>query len=228
MVERVMRLWSHDKWTVLTAASASAAMSILQNQTPNLIVLDVCMPVVDGLQFLSIIHRRYPDIQKVALTGFATESYRTACLAAGAELFLEKPRSPEGLESVFATFDELTKCKPDSGFRGVLRSVGLTEIIQMECLNKNSSILRVTAGSTHGLIYICDGNIIHAEAGAVKGESALHKIFSLAGGDFSLKPYAEPPERSIEGQWEFLLMEAAQKRDEAPADRKSTRLNSSH
>lgn len=215
-MERVMRLWSHDKWTVLTASSASAALAILQNQTPNLIVVDVCMPVVDGLQFLSVVHKRYPDIQKVALTGFATEAYRSACLANGAELFLEKPRSSEGLETVFATFDELTKCKPDSGFRGVLRSVGLTEIIQMECLNKSSSVLRVSGGATGGLIYICDGDIIHAEAGAIKGEAALYKIFSLAGGDFSLKPYAEPPERTIEGQWEFLLMEAAQKRDEAP------------
>ncbi len=222
MIERVMRLWSHDKWTVLTAASASAALAILQNQTPNLIVVDVCMPVVDGLQFLSIVQKRYPDVQKVALTGFATESYRTACLAAGAELFLEKPRSSEGLETIFATFDELTKCKPDSGFRGVLRSVGLTEIIQMECLNKNSSILRINAGSTTGLIYICEGNIIHAEAGAIKGEAALQKIFALAGGDFSLKPYAEPPERTIDGQWEFLLMEAAQKRDEAPPPAAST------
>jgi CheY-like chemotaxis protein len=217
MIERVMRLWSHDKWTVLTAASASAALAILQNQTPNLIVVDVCMPVVDGLQFLSIVQKRYPDVQKVALTGFATEAYRTACLSAGAELFLEKPRSSEGLESVFATFDELTKCKPDSGFRGVLRSVGLTEIVQMECLNKNSSILRVNAGGIGGLIFIFEGAIVHAEAGAVKGEPALHKMLSLAGGDFSLKPYTEPPERTIEGQWEFLLMEAAQKRDEAPA-----------
>jgi CheY-like chemotaxis protein len=217
MIERVMRLWSHDKWTVLTASSASAAMSVLQSHTPNLIVIDVCMPVVDGLQFLSIVHRRYPDIQKVALTGFATEAYRTACLSNGAELFLEKPRSPEGLESVFATFDELTKFKPDAGFRGVLRSVGLTEIIQMECLNKSSSILRVVAGGVSGLIYIQEGNIIHAEAGAMKGDTALYKLFSFSGGDFSLRPYAEPPERTIEGSWEFLLMEAAQRRDEAPA-----------
>jgi CheY-like chemotaxis protein len=217
MIERVMRLWSHDKWTVLTASSASAALAVLQNQTPNLVVIDVCMPVVDGLQFLSIVHRRYPDIQKVALTGFATEAYRTACLSNGAELFLEKPRSPEGLESIFATFDELTKWKPESGFRGVLRRVGLTEIIQMECLNHSSSVLRVAAEGVAGLIYISEGAIIHAEAGATKGEGALHKLLGLTGGDFSLNPYADPPERTIDGQWEFLLMEAAQRKDEAPA-----------
>jgi CheY-like chemotaxis protein len=217
MIARVMQLWSHDKWKVLTAPSASAALGVLQHQTPSLIVIDVCMPVVDGLQFLSMVHRRYPDIQKVALTGYATEAYRTACLANGAELFLEKPRSPEGLESIFATFDELTKWKPEAGFRGVLRRVGLTEIIQMECLNHSSSVLRVAAEGAAGLIYIDNGAIVHAEAGLVKGEAALHKLLSLSGGDFSLNPYSDPPERTIEGQWEFLLMEAAQKKDEAPA-----------
>lgn len=216
MIERVMGLWSHEKWKVLTANSASAALALLQNETPNLIVIDVCMPIVDGLQFLSIVHRRYPDTQKVVLTGYATEAYRTACLANGAELFLEKPRSPEGLESIFATLDELTKWKPEAGFRGVLRRVGLTEVIQMECLNQSSSVLKITAPNLTGHIYISEGVIIHAEAGPLKGPDAVYKLLSLAGGEFNLNPYVDPPERSVDAQWEFLLMEAAQKRDEAP------------
>jgi CheY-like chemotaxis protein len=214
-IERLMRLWSHDAWTVLTAPSASTAMALLQQHKPNLIVLDVCMPIVDGLQFLSIVHRRYPDIQKVALTGFATEAYRTACLANGAELFLEKPKSPEAFDSIFHTFDELTKWKPEEGFRGVLRRVGLTEIIQMECLNKSSSLLKVSSPGLSGEIYICDGAIVHAQAGRITGEEAVNSLFTLTGGDFSLNSYSEPPERTIDAQWEFLLMDAAQKRDES-------------
>src|ERR1043165_2151176 len=38
---------------------------------------------------------------------------------------------------------------------------------------------------------------------------------SLAGGEFNLKPFHEPAERTISSSWEFLLMEAARKRDEA-------------
>jgi CheY-like chemotaxis protein len=216
MIERVMSLWSHEKWKTLTANSASAALALLQNESPTLIVIDVCMPIVDGLQFLSIVHRRYPDTQKVVLTGYATEAYRTACLANGAELFLEKPRSPEGLESIFATLDELTKWKPEAGFRGVLRRVGLTEVIQMECLNQSSSVLKVTAPNLTGHIYISGGAIIHADAGSLNGAEAVYKLLSLAGGEFNLNPYVDPPERTVDAQWEFLLMEAAQKRDEAP------------
>jgi hypothetical protein len=167
------------------------------------------------LQFLSIVHRRYPDVPKIALTGFATDAYRTACLANGAELFLEKPKSPDAFDAIFQTFDELTKWKPEEGFSGVLRRVGLTEIIQMECLNKSSSVLRVSAPGITGAIFIADGAIIHAEAGSIKGAEAVNKLFSLTGGDFSLSAYVEPPERTIDSQWEFLLMEAAQKRDES-------------
>jgi hypothetical protein len=136
-------------------------------------------------------------------------------LANGAELFLEKPKSPEAFDAIFQTFDELTKWKPQAGFSGVLRRVDLTEIIQMECLNKSSSVLKVTAPGIAGAIYISEGAIVHAEAGAIKGAEAVNKLFALTGGDFSLNPYVEPPARTIDSQWEFLLMEAAQKRDES-------------
>ena len=57
--------------------------------------------------------------------------------------------------------------------------------------------------------------IIHAEAGNRNGESALNNILSFKGGEFNLKPFIEPPRQSIDGPWEFLLMEAARVRDES-------------
>jgi hypothetical protein len=42
----------------------------------------------------------------------------------------------------------------------------------------------------------------------------LNKILSLRGGEFNLKPFVDPPRQSIDGPWEFLLMEAARVRDE--------------
>ena len=215
MIERIMRLYGKDQWEVLTAPSASSALALLQEQPVNLVVLDVCMPVVDGLQFLSILNRRHPDLQKVVLTGFASEAYRTACLGNGAELFLEKPRTSEAMECIFATLDELSRWKPEAGFRGVLRRVGLMDVIQMECLGRSSSILAITSPSASGNVYIKDGAIIHAEIDQEKGEKAFFHLLSLGSGDFRLNPYTDPPEQSIDAQWEYLLMEAARLRDEA-------------
>ena len=51
--------------------------------------------------------------------------------------------------------------------------------------------------------------------GEKTGEDALNFLLALRGGEFNLKPFVEPAKATIEGQWEFLLMEAARRRDEA-------------
>lgn len=206
--------WSKNSWRIECAASADQAMEILKTRRFDLIVVDVNMPVLDGVQFLGILNRRYPDMKKAGLTGFATEERRSACLANGAELFIEKPRSADGLKSIFVMLDELVTWKPNEGFQGMLRRVGLQDVLQMECLGRNSSLLEVHDRQKRGRIYIEDGRIIHAVMGEETGEVALQKLLSLASGGFQLQPFEPPPMRTIEGQWEFLLMEAARVRDE--------------
>src|SRR5207247_4850135 len=119
--------------------------------------------------------RQYRNLLKVVLTGDATENYRASCLSSGAELFLEKPRDSGGWHSVYATLHELTRFQPEEGFRGVLRRVGLQDVLQMECLARSSSLLKINTGSIEGLVYVKDGQIVHAQAGARAGEEALDR-----------------------------------------------------
>ena len=217
MIERLMGAWSQGEWQIFLAQNSGKALLLLQEHAIDLAVVDVQMPVVDGIQFLALLNRKYPNIQKVTLSAYADEAARTACLAQGAELFLEKPRDPADLELIFSTLRELASGTDPTatGFRGVLRQVSLQDVIQMECLNRNSSILEVSTGKVTGQIFIKDGSIIHAEMGDRNGEAALNKILALRGGEFNLRPFKEPARQSIDGQWEFLLMEAARMRDEA-------------
>jgi CheY-like chemotaxis protein len=215
MIDRLMGNWSQGEWQIFLAQNSGKALLILQEHAIDLAVVDVQMPVVDGIQFLGLLNRKYPNVQKVTLSAYADDAARAACLSQGAELFLEKPRDPADLEIIFATLRELARHKPvSSGFRGVLRQVSLEDIIQMECLNRNSSILEVSARKWQGRIFIKEGSILHAEAAGRNGEAALNKILALQGGEFNLKPFADPPQQSIDGPWEFLLMEAARVRDE--------------
>jgi CheY-like chemotaxis protein len=215
MIQHVVAHRSNDTWEVFVADTAGQALSILQSQPMDLVVIDIQMPVVDGLQFLSLLHRKYPNLQKVVLTGFATEDYRAASLSGGAELFLEKPRTAEGMETILVTLRELARWQPEEGFRGVLRRVGLQDVIQLECLSRHSLVLAVSAGGVHGEIFIKDGAIVHAQLGDQTGEAALYRLLSLPSGEFSFKTFGDPPANTIEGSWEFLLMEAARVRDEA-------------
>lgn len=211
--------WSENRWNIQSATSADQALEILKTQKFDLVVVDVNMPVLDGIQFLRILDRRFPDLKKAALTGYANEERRSACLANGAELFIEKPRSSEGLKSIFVMLEELVTWKQQAGFQGMLRQVGLQDVIQMECLGRNSSVLEIQNRQLTGRIYIEDGRIIHADAGDLKGEAAFQKLLSLSGGSFQLQHFEPPVERSIEGQWEFLLMESARMHDESAGER---------
>ncbi len=206
--------WSHGRWQVYRAQSADQALEILKVQKMDLAVVDANMPVLDGVQFLRLLTRRHPDLKKVMLTGLATEERRSLCLGNGAELFIEKPRSSDGLRSVFVMLDELMTWRPREGFQGMLRKVGLQDVIQMECLGRNSCILEITNQQSSGRIYIEDGSLIHAVVEKLSGEKALQKLLSFTGGSFQLLPFETPPQRTINGPWEFLLMEAARVTDE--------------
>lgn len=217
-VAALMSDLSQGRWEILTAGNASEAFRILQGRAVDLVVLDVEMQAIDGLQVLSLLNRSHPHLPKAVLTGYATDNYRAACLAQGAELFLEKPTHPDGWASVHAALQQLLDFPSERGFRGVLRRVGLTDILQLECLGKSSSVLEVAAGGVMGRIYIERGQIVHAELGEASGEAAFYKLLALPGGQFVVQPFREPPERSIASPWEFLLMEAARLRDELQAE----------
>jgi CheY-like chemotaxis protein len=214
LLGEAMRTYSQGLWEIHLADNTSKALALLQEKPMHLVVVDIHMPVVDGIQFLKLLQRKYPNLPRAVLTGDASEEHRAACQNNGVELFLEKPRTPEGLEIVHATLDELAKWQPETGFQGVLRRVGLQDVLQMECLARSSVILEITARGQTGQIYIQQGSIIHARTDQLKGEEAFNHLLSFEGGQFNLKGFAEPAERTISGSWEFLLMEAARKRDE--------------
>jgi CheY-like chemotaxis protein len=215
VVQEIFGSVSADRWQIHCASTTDAALEMLKQQKMDLVVVDAKMPLLDGIQFLGLLGKRYPELKKVSLTAFATEDRRTACLAAGAELFIEKPHSIEGYKSIYAMLDDLMNWAPQQGFQGMLRRVGLQDVIQMECLGRNSSVVEVYNEHVLGRIYIEEGSIIHAAGGDLTGERALQRLLGLPGGSFELAPFELPPQKTISGPWEFLLMEAARVRDEA-------------
>ena len=202
------------RWDVFTAGSHAQALALLAKLRVDVVVVDIGMPVMDGVQFLQLLGRTHPNQQVAILTGLATAENRKTCLESGAALFLEKPVVQDGYATVFAALDSLAGAQPQGGFRGMMRRVGLQEVLQMECLGRKSSILEVFTGKVRGRIFICDGGIVHAESGSLRGEVALYGLLALRGGEFNLLPFSEPAIRTIQGQWESLLMEAARLTDE--------------
>src|SRR5437667_9892712 len=124
-IQNLMRAYSEGKWEVLVALDAAGALALIREQKIDLLVIDLHMPVMDGLQFLALLHRKYPQILKVALTGDATDPDRAACLSNGAQLCLDKPASREGWQNLYSALNELIRLHPEEGFQGLSRRVGI-------------------------------------------------------------------------------------------------------
>jgi CheY-like chemotaxis protein len=209
--------FSHHAWEIHSATTADRALAVLQEGPVDLVILDIGMPMVDGIQLLGIINRRYPGLKIAVMTGRATEAHRAASLAGGAELFIEKPVSPDGTRVVFNLLHDMLAWAHRDGFSGALRQVGLLDVVQMECVSGHSSVLEIRNTELRGQIYIENGAISHAAVGNLAGKQAFCRLLSLKGGEFQVKSFTPPPQRSIQERWEVLLMDASRICDEETA-----------
>ena len=74
-----------------TAFNGEQALSFLQKQEPDVMILDLKMPGMDGLEVLRRIRKTNPEIQVIMLTGHGTKKHEDEARRLGAFGFLEKP-----------------------------------------------------------------------------------------------------------------------------------------
>jgi DNA-binding response OmpR family regulator len=92
----VARYLERDGYETLEAADGEAAKRILERETPALVVLDVMLPGIDGLELCRWI-RETSDTPVVLLTALGEEHERIAGLKLGADDYVTKPFSPREL-----------------------------------------------------------------------------------------------------------------------------------
>src|SRR5438876_4271442 len=199
---------------VHTASSGARGMAMLEAQPFRLLICDLRMPKMDGLQVLSIVRRKYPQMRTVALTSVIEEQYRSRAYALGVDLFWHKPTNEQEIKMFLECIESLLGRERDSGFRGI-QSKSLVDIIQLECISQSSSVLRITNGPLTGRIWIQDGEIIDSEAGELRAEAAFQKILSWRAGGFETFPAEPSRPRTIFKSYNGLLLETAQALDEA-------------
>ena len=199
---------------VSTAASGARALALLDAEPFRLLICDLKMPKMDGLQVLSIVRRKFPNLRTVVLTAVADEQFRSRAYALGADLFWEKPSAEREIKLFLDCLESLLGREDEPGFRGI-QSKSLVDIIQLECLSQSSSVLRITNGPLSGKIWINDGELIDAETEGLGGEAAFRRILSWKAGNFETLSAEPNRERAIFQSYNALLLETAQAIDES-------------
>ena len=132
-----------------TAASGARAIAMLEAEPFQLLICDLKMPKMDGLQVLAIVRRKYPQLRTVALTAELDEQFRSRAYALGVDLFWHKPATEQETKMFLECIESLLGRETEAGFRGV-QSKSLMDIIQLECISQSSSVLRITNGPLTG------------------------------------------------------------------------------
>ncbi len=197
-----------------TATSGARVMAMLEAEPFHLLICDLKMPKMDGLQILAIVRRKYPQLRTVAMTAEVDEQFRSRAYGLGVDLFWHKPSTEQETRMFPECIESLLGRETEAGFRGV-QNKSLMDIIQLECLSQSSCVLRITNGPLTGKIWIQSGELVDAEASDLRGEPAFQKILSWKAGNFEMLPDEPNRPRTIFKPYNALLLESAQALDES-------------
>ncbi|QCQ21728.1 response regulator [Desulfoglaeba alkanexedens] len=82
---------------VATSTSAEEALAKVAEQAFDVVILDLKMPGMDGIQALKALKEQKPEVQVILLTGYATVSKGIEAMKIGATDFVEKPADIDAL-----------------------------------------------------------------------------------------------------------------------------------
>lgn len=172
-------LSSEDHFEVATCESGLEALEQIPSMQPDVVVSDLQMPEMNGLELVSQIQLHYPDLPVVLITAHGSEELAVEALRAGAASYVPKTHLAESLvdtvDSVLATLSEnkshmrLTECLDSASFRFTLDSdldlVGsLVGVLQDAAGNsvhfQTGKLHRFAFGLAAALTYVlCRGNL---------------------------------------------------------------------
>ncbi len=216
---------------VLVAAGSQQALAGSASSPPDVLITEAVLAEMDGFALRQRLQTAQPALQTVFLTAYDLSAYAghlagdpvllkpadpAAILAALPALARSgghgQPRPPGTARVTTARIRHLVQ---SPGFRGQLEARDLPDIVQTCCLAKRTGRLQVSHGARRGVIYVADGEIVHAQAGEQRGDPAVWEIVGWSQGQFAFDDGLQPEVRTVRSDWQQLLVESARRHDAA-------------
>lgn len=85
---------------IFEAENADSAYKILENNKVDVVLMDLGLPVIDGVEASKVIKKKYPDIKIIIITSHNMEQEVEECLKAGISAYCSKDIEPNKLNSL--------------------------------------------------------------------------------------------------------------------------------
>ncbi len=193
---------------VLTAGNGREALEVLARQPVDLVVTDLRMPELDGLELLSELMRRSPRLPVIVMTAYGTPAMEERVERDGAVAYLEKPIDFDQLRETIAELLQRAT--------GHLSGISLASFLQLLQLERKSARLTLTFPHGKGTLTFVDGALVHAELDDRYGEEAALALLA-PGPSPAIEIFAlgAVPTTTVRTPLAHLLLEAARVSDEA-------------
>jgi len=90
------------EFTILEAGDGDEALKIIEQEIPDLILLDIKMPKKNGIEVLEILRKSHPEIKIVMETSVYEDETKKQCLDLGAIDYLKKPINKKQITDIVA------------------------------------------------------------------------------------------------------------------------------
>ncbi|MCI5145006.1 MAG: response regulator [Candidatus Electrothrix sp. AR3] len=201
----------NERFELLTAENGREALDILDKKNLDLVITDLRMPSMDGIELLSVMSESFPEVPNIVMTAFGTSIIEHQLKRAGSLNVLEKPFDIDTLEQeinkALDTHDE-QRCS--------LSGLSLGSFLQLVAMEQKTVHLKVfyPTGKS-GSLFFRDGELIDAEYDDLGGDEAVLEMLKWENVRVGIKEFGAPfPECRMESELMPLLFTAAQRQDQ--------------
>jgi DNA-binding response OmpR family regulator len=198
----------------LTRSLEEAQRSVLDAR-PDLFVLDVDATYDLGQEFLYDLRTSHPKAKAIIITAIHLQAHREEAKGLGAIHFLEKPFPGSDFADLVQALLDPSSQEDGEKFQGTLSDLHFADIIQLKCMSGSTSVLEFTGPrGEKARVFFENGQVRHAVAPGLKGMDAFNEILSWKGGMIGEVKGAGSSPRTIDLDWQILLMEGVRQVDE--------------
>jgi CheY-like chemotaxis protein len=194
-------LQQHPGWTVVDAANGEEALAALERQVPDVVLTDLRMPGMNGLELVEEIKKHYPALPVILVTAFGSEDIAILALERGAASYVPKRNLSRQLHDTVARV--LKVVQASGGHQRVLATLSYNEthflldndpsliphlighlranLIGMGLCDQHTAIRTGVALSEAITNAILHGNLELSSVIREKGEQAAHDLLAERG-----------------------------------------------
>ena len=190
---------TYQSYSIETASSAEDALLLIESNPVDLVITDLRLPEMDGLELSRIVRELSPKTQVMLMTAYGSHSILHDSSGSGCVAYIEKPFEVDALiQHINAALQS------SRGFQAELVGFDLADLLQLYATRKATAVLSFKAESGSGILVIRDGVLVHAESDTKIGVEALLNILESNSAKVRSVTCRIPQTETLSINWQVL------------------------